>query len=156
MPTPLMDKPEGQIQICGYRLATGPLCHADTVDRWCAHHSQEQFLTCCSCGEPALQECPAFTTAAQIRCGMPLCERCEHKLGVGHVRRRSAVEVARDELAAALLLALREAAHRQLVSFTEANGHQLATWLIDQLTTSITLKMLSGLATPPDAERQTH
>ena len=148
-----MEKPEGQIQICGYRLANGPLCHDDTVGHWCLYHSQEKFQTCCSCGEPALQECSAFT-AAQIRCGMPLCERCEHKMGLGHVRRRSAVEVARDELAAALLLALREAAHRQLVSFTEANAMQLAAWLIEQLTTSITLKMLSGLATPPDAEQQ--
>lgn len=150
-----MEKPEGQVLICGYRLANGPLCHDDAVGRWCLYHSQEQFRTCCSCGEVALRECPTFT-ATHIRCGMALCERCEHKMGSGHVRRRSAVEVARDELSDALLLALREAAHRQLVSFTEVNAKPLATWLIDQLTTSITLKMLSGLATPPDAEQQTN
>lgn len=148
-----MSDDTGQIEICGYQLATGPLCHADTVDQWCTHHSQKQFLSCCSCGEPASRECPEFTTA-QVRCGMPLCTRCEHKTGVGHVLRRTPVEVAREEMSAALLLHLREAARRQLVSFTEANGKPLADWLIDQLTTSVTIKMLSGLATPPHDVQQ--
>lgn len=142
----------GQVPICGYRLAAGPLCHNDKVGRWCAHHSQERWLTCSSCGEEAIKECPEFTVN-QVRCGMPLCSRCEHKIGVGHVRHRSVMEVARDELSEAMLLGLKEAARRDLVEFTEANGKVLATWLVDHLSTSVMFKTLSGLGTPPDGTR---
>lgn len=146
-----MDEVTGQVEICGYQLATGPLCHADTADPWCRHHSQEQYLSCCSCGEPAVRECPDFTPA-QLRCGMALCIRCEHKTGEGHVRRRTPVEVARAEMSAALALGLKEASRRQLCEVTEANLVPLSDWLIDHLSTSVIVKMLSGLATPPDGK----
>lgn len=39
--------------------------------------SDHENLTCCVCGKPATQECPA---TFGFVCGCPLCDSCEHEL----------------------------------------------------------------------------
>lgn len=134
-------------QICGYRLSTEVLCHEPTdTGKWCAYHSQEDYLLCRGCGDAAYRECPEYVNA--LRCGEALCLRCSHQ-PTGHAPSLTPIEIARQELTEALLLSLRKAASRGLCIFTEAASKNLATMLVDDLSTHVTLKVLSGLAAPP-------
>lgn len=149
--------PQGDVPICGYGLAAGPLCHNDSAHGprdparaeapWCLHHNQSRFRQCEGCGARANRECPSFT--GKLRCGRPLCDSCEHQDFGAHGPRRTPADVALEELSAALGLVLKEAGESGLLTITEANIRPVARLIINRLSTHVTLKILSGLAAPP-------
>lgn len=152
-----MTSPQGDAPICGYGLATGPLCHndgefgTDDVTRgdhpWCMHHNQLRFRRCEGCGTRASRECPSFL--GKMLCGKPLCHSCEHQDLGSHGPHRTPADVALEELSAAVVLVLREAATKGELTITEANAEPVARLIINRLSTHVTLKILSGLAAPP-------
>lgn len=132
-------------RICGWRLATGPLCHEPPTEDavWCERHGQLQLRYCRGCGKDAVRECPSFV--GEVRCLLPLCWSCEHESdGPGHGPARTPVDVARDELEVVVGLALREA-----VAIPEEVVPRVSKLVVARLSTHVTLKVLSGLAASP-------
>jgi hypothetical protein len=150
--------PQGDEPICGYGLATGPLCHeplvrtsdqTPTLDRprRCRRHAGSVYEHCAGCGGATIRECPGFV--GTVRCGEPLCVACEHQDLGGHAPRQTPADVALEELSAVVSLVLKEAAEKGHLTITQAEMPVVGRLIMNRLTTHVTLKVLSGLAAPP-------
>lgn len=133
--------------ICGYLLATGPLCHVDQSGpgRYCTPH--ETRSTCSGCGQRASRECPAFVGAS--RCAESLCPDCAHKEFGAHGAVVSATDSVRQGLIATVELSLKDAARQGLIAFPPAGRtQQAAALIVDHMTAHTMLQVLSGMANP--------
>lgn len=134
-------------KICGFGLATGPICYEVRAgeDQFCGTH--EMVSTCTGCGQRASRECDTFL--GKIRCAASLCERCEHKDGGIHGLRLSAAQQARETLIGIVELSLRDAAGQGLLSLPPGGRTREAAGLVvDHATAHTFLQIASAIANP--------
>lgn len=135
--------------ICGFGMPDSvSLCMTRVApDRkhFCGDH---EGLQCVHCKGRAVGYCGALGQDGVGRCAQPLCERCEHRAGGTHARKASVRDTARQELIASVEMTLDD---------LEADGHIVvsdreaaARLILDRLSMHITMKVLSGMAQPPN------
>lgn len=113
--------------------------------RFCPEH---ESLKCAHCRGHAVGYCGALKQDGAGRCREPLCERCEHRPGGQHGRRESVRDTARQELVSSIEMVLDDMeADGEIVVNDRARA---AAKIVDHLSMHITLKVLSGMAQPPN------
>jgi len=138
---------DGETQtICGFGVWNGSMCltFSSAPGKYCPEHVD---AVCVGCGKAATQECPHVVGVQH--CARPICDNCEHRIAEGHGPKITVRDAAYEELAAALRISLEDAAAKGMCAIGDGKVDLLATKLLNDFSMHVTMKILSGIASPP-------